>query len=440
MISGWGLYPKVDTSLSYFNDIDALKSIVSNSESLIARGMGRSYGDSSLSNSLIVSTNRYNRVLNFNTSTGYLRCESGLSMAGILDSFVEQGWFFQVTPGTKYVSIGGAVASDIHGKNHHIVGSFASCVERFSLMLSDSSVVECSRSENANLYHATFGAMGLTGIILDVTIRLKKISSAHILQKTIKCENLDSVIRHFENSENSSYSVAWIDCMAKGKFLGKSVLILGEHAETDMLPMHLKDHPLTMLKKKKISVPFYLPSFALNKYTVSIFNSLYYKKSKHLREEIVDYDSYFYPLDSIHNWNRIYGSSGFVQYQCVLPMKHGYEGLKKMLGVISKCGMGSFLAVLKLLGNQEGVLSFPMKGYTLALDFPVNNKLPAMLAELDEITQSYDGRIYLTKDSRMPKEMFIKTYKSKIDLFNTIRAEYDPTKKYQSLQSIRLGI
>ncbi len=439
-VSGWGLYPQIDTELLHFDSETQLQQLLNQSESLIARGMGRSYGDSSLSEKTIISTRNYQKMLSFDPDSGLLNCQSGLTIAQLLQSLVPRGWFIPVTPGTKFVSIGGAIASDVHGKNHHKHGSFSHCIEQFRLMLADGQTVTCSRQQRPELFEATFGGMGLTGFILNVTIRLKPISSAYILQKSIKCENLEAVMQGFHDYQDWTYSVAWIDCQAQGKNLGRSLLMLGEHAEAGELPPYLANTALTIPNKSRFSIPCHFPSYTLNRYSISAFNALYYAKAGHNTYNHVDYDSYFYPLDSLHHWNRIYGKSGFIQYQCVLPMNNSHEGLSQILQKVSDSGLGSFLAVLKQFGAQNGLLSFPMPGYTLALDFPIHGTLMPLLEELDEITQSYGGRLYLSKDARMSKGFFNTTYQHSRPRFSEITRSVDPNKKFQSLQSNRLGI
>lgn len=440
LVSGWGLYPKVETELLDFNSAEHLLTLIDTGESVITRGMGRSYGDSALSKQRIISTQKFNRMLSFNYETGILSCQSGLTIAEILRCFVKRGWFIPVTPGTKFVSIGGAIASDVHGKNHHKDGSFSMCVKQFRLLTANGQIHTCSRTENPDLFQATFGGMGLTGVILDAEIRLKPISSAYILQKTIKCPDLESVMQNFERYRNWTYSVAWIDCLAHGKKLGRSLLMLGEHAEQMNLPPHLANRAFILDDKKKLSVPFFFPSITLNKYSISAFNELYYAKGCNNLYSHVDYDSFFYPLDSLHHWNRIYGKLGFIQYQCVLPMQHSYQGMSELLKKIAASGSGSFLAVLKQFGPQNGLLSFPIPGYTLALDFPLRDNLFPLLEQLDDITRHYGGRIYLSKDARMSKELFHATYQPALQKFTDLLKKIDPEKKFQSLQSKRLGI
>ncbi len=439
-LSGWGGYPKTKAKAIFFRDTGELTRQVSEASSFIARGMGRSYGDSSLNNSCVLSTNRYNRFLEFDSEAGIVKCESGVTLAEVIDISINLGWFLKVTPGTKFVSIGGAIASDVHGKNHHLDGSFSSCVNSFSLLVPSGEVVNCSRSENADIFFASFGGMGLTGVILEVEFQLIQVESAYISQTSIKAANLKEAMAAFENAKETTYSVAWIDCLANGDALGRSLVMAGEHASINQLSTNIKATPLIVKPKPTLSVPFYLPSWLLNKLTVKAFNQLYYYKGKAGEGQLVDYDSFFYPLDSIHHWNRIYGRKGFVQYQCVLPLANSYEGLKSILELISASGQGSFLAVLKLFGKQEGYLSFPMEGYTLALDFPLNSRLFSLLEKLDSVVSQYDGRIYLTKDARMNSRFFAKSYEKQLNRFLDVKKKLDPDNKLRSLQSERLGL
>lgn len=437
--SGWGRFPSINSHLYRFSNLEQLRELLGRSESIIARGCGRSYGDSSLNGKGMVSTGQFNRILSFNSSKGILHCQSGVTLSDIVDPFVSQGWFLSVTPGTKFVSVGGAIASDVHGKNHHKDGSFSSCVISFTMMLADGSIKQCSRQKNNQLFTSAFGGMGLTGIILDVVLKLRPISTAYIYQRTTKAYDLDHIMRSFEDASDWTYSVAWIDCLAQGTALGRSVLMVGEHALVEQLGARAKGAPLLVESKQKFSVPFSFPSIALNKFSVKGFNELYFAKAPRKADDIVDYDSFFYPLDGIHHWNRIYGSRGFTQYQCVFPLSNSYEGIKRILETISKRGQGSFLAVLKLFGKQDGLMSFPMEGYTLALDFPINRKLFPLLCELDEITQVLGGRLYLTKDARMDSSFFEASYAGVLDGFKQTKFMLDPYGKFQSLQSIRLG-
>lgn len=400
-ITNWGLYPIIDAEMKSGETLREVRNFLMENKEVIARGNGRSYGDAALSDA-IFSTKRLNKFISFDRIEGVLECESGVLLSDILEISVPQGYFLNVTPGTKFISVGGAIASDVHGKNHHAEGCFSEYVISFQLMKANGEVIQCSRQENEEVFWATIGGMGLTGIILSAKIKLKNIESSYIRQESIKAENLDEIFQLFDESEDWTYTVAWIDCLQKGKNIGRSILMRGEHALRDELPASLKKEPLKVKKKNALSVPFYFPSFVLNSLSIKVFNWLYYRKqSKKEVKNFVHYEPFFYPLDVIHQWNKIYGKKGFIQYQMVIPKERGKEGMKKILETIAKSGNGSFLAVLKLFGknNPQAYNSFPIEGYTLALDFKVNNKLPKLVSDLDKVVEEFGGRIYLTKDA-----------------------------------------
>lgn len=400
-ITNWGLYPVIDAEMKSGETLREVRNFLMENKEVIARGNGRSYGDAALSDA-IFSTKRLNKFISFDRIEGLLECESGVLLSDILEISVPQGYFLNVTPGTKFISVGGAIASDVHGKNHHAEGCFSEYVISFQLMKANGEVIQCSRQENEEVFWATIGGMGLTGIILSAKIKLKNIESSYIRQESIKAENLDEIFQLFDESEDWTYTVAWIDCLQKEKNIGRSILMRGEHALRDELPASLKKEPLKVKKKNALSVPFYFPSFVLNSLSIKVFNWLYYRKqSKKEVKNFVHYEPFFYPLDVIHQWNKIYGKKGFIQYQMVIPKERGKEGMKKILETIAKSGNGSFLAVLKLFGknNPQAYNSFPIEGYTLALDFKVNNKLPKLVSDLDKVVEEFGGRIYLTKDA-----------------------------------------
>ncbi|MBP9727564.1 MAG: FAD-binding oxidoreductase [Gammaproteobacteria bacterium] len=430
-LSGWGNYPIIEARSHSPQTIIDVSACLLNNNTLTPRGQGRSYGDSSLSPQ-ILSTLSLNHFIAFDEDTGVLSCEAGVSLADILSTFVPKGWFLPVTPGTKFVTVGGAIASDVHGKNHHVDGSFSDHVHSFQIIVADGSDIECSRILHPELFHATCGGMGLTGVIVSATIALKRVQSAYIDETVIKAKNLKEVFRLFEEHQTSTYSVAWIDCLSSGEFLGRSLLMLGEHA---------KEGGLIARKKKKLTIPFNMPSLLLNQYSISAFNVLYYHKQREqVTERRVHYDSYFYPLDSLNHWNRLYGKNGFTQYQFVLPKSAGLEGMTAILKEISASKRGSFLSVLKAFGpGNENYLSFPMEGYTLALDFKIAPGLFDLLDKLDSIVLHYGGRIYLTKDVRMSELIFKQSYTKWPD-FAKIRTQYGADKQFHSLQSSRLGL
>ncbi|WP_246032253.1 FAD-binding oxidoreductase [Sulfurimonas crateris] len=425
----WGMFPKIITKKFSLRDRAALKSYIEETDEFIPYGNGRSYGDGAL-NENILHVKPYNNFLAFDEENGLLTCQAGVLLSEILDSVVKRGWFLKVTPGTKLITVGGAIASDVHGKNHHVEGCFSECVEEFSIMLPSGETEICKKGDE--LFYATCGGMGLTGVILSATISLKKINSKNIRQTTIKTKNLQETFEAFEKYQDMPYSVAWIDCLAKDEELGKCLLMVGDFAD---------DGDLDYRSKKKLSIPFNFPSFALNNLSVKAFNWLYYAKAKDgTSKQKVDIDTFFYPLDAISNWNRIYGKGGFTQYQFILPKEHSYEGLKEILTKISDSGKGSFLAVLKLYGKaNENYLSFPLEGYSLALDFKIEDGLFELLEALDEVVVKYGGRIYLTKDVRVSRETFEKGYE-KIDKFREFRRENGMDKKLNSLQSKRVQI
>lgn len=399
-VTNWGNYPVVEKEMKSEDSLENIRKFVLANNEVIARGNGRCYGDASLGEH-IFSTKRLNKFISFDRLNGIIECEAGVLLSEILEVSVPQGYFLYVTPGTKYVTVGGAIASDVHGKNHHAEGCFSEFVLEFSLLNETGEVIICSPDSNSDKFYATIGGMGLTGIIISAKIKLKNIETAYIRQESIKAENLDEIFRLFEESEDWTYNVAWIDCLQKGNNVGRSILMRGEHALKAELPAKLQNNPLRLKNRIKPTVPFYFPGVILNALTVKIFNLLYYfKQQKKQVNSFVDYESFFYPLDVVNDWNKIYGKGGFIQYQMVIPKEKGKEGMRKILEAISKSGNGSFLAVLKLFGknNPKAYNSFPMEGYTLALDFKVNSRLPKLVQDLDAIVEEYDGRIYLTKD------------------------------------------
>ena len=400
-ITNWGNFPVVEKEMKSEDSLQKIKDFVLSHKEVIARGNGRCYGDASLGEN-IFSTKRLNKFIGFDKIEGVLECEAGVLLSDILEISVPQGYFLNVTPGTKFVSVGGAIASDVHGKNHHSEGCFSEYVLEFKLMKENAEVITCSREENTEDFWATVGGMGLTGIILSAKIKLKNIETAYIRQESIKADNLDEIFQLFEESEGWLYNVAWIDCLQKGENIGRSILMRGYHALREELPPKLHKNPLKNPRKIMPTIPFYFPSWVLNSFTIKIFNWLYYnKQTKKSVEGFVHYESFFYPLDVINEWNKIYGKKGFIQYQMVIPKEKGKEGMRKILETIADSGNGSFLAVLKLFGknNPKAYNSFPMEGYTLALDFKVNDKLKYLVEELDKIVEEFGGRIYLTKDS-----------------------------------------
>jgi len=438
VVSNWSNYPVREAEMVLLRKESEIEQLLQQGD-VIARGLGRCYGDASLAQN-IISTPQYNRILSFDSVTGVIECQSGVSLNEVLDIFVPRGWFLPVTPGTKFITVGGAVASDVHGKNHHSEGAFSSHVLSLEVYTPAFGAVYCSLVENPDLFQATCGGMGLTGIILKVKFKLKKIESAYIRQKQIKASNLSEVLDLFESHKSFTYSMAWIDCLKKGLHFGRSILIVGEHAKpAELNRIHPEKH-LIPARKREVSMPFNLPSAVLNPFSIKAFNALYYAKNlKQTNENVVPYEGFFYPLDAILHWNRMYGKRGFLQYQFVIPLEAGKKGLTEILNRIGQKGMGSFLAVLKQFGKQESLISFPMEGYTLALDFPIRNGLFEFLDQLDEVVLGYGGRLYLSKDSRMKPEIFMNGYPG-VKEFLQIVNRYNPDFKVKSDLSDRLLI
>ena len=430
-VMSWGMYPRIENTVLEFDGESDLREIFKKNETLIPFGNGRSYGDSAL-NRIILDVKSQNKFLEFDLEKGILGAQSGVLLSEILGVIVPNGWFLTVTPGTKLITLGGAIASDVHGKNHHIEGCFSECVLSFSIMMADGEIVSCSKETNPELFRATCGGMGLTGVILDAKISLTKINSKYINQTTIKNSNLRETFEAFEKYGDANYSVAWIDCLAKNESVGRSLLTIGEFRDDGNLDYHLQH---------KATVPNGFPSFMLNSLTVKLFNWFYYSKNRQMvSSRVVDIDTFFYPLDSIAHWNRIYGKNGFVQYQFILPLANSYSGLAEILKVIASSKKGSFLAVLKLYGEaNDNYLSFPMKGYSLALDFKLEKGVFELIERLNDIVKKNHGRIYLAKDACVDEDTFSQGYEH-IEAFRAMRKQYNMSSKFGSLQSKRVGI
>lgn len=430
-ITSWGMYPWVDANVltpTLSSDIHRAMQL----RSLIPRGNGRSYGDSALGEN-ILSSSYCDHLIELNTTNHTLKVQAGVTMDQLIQFLVPRGYFLPVVPGTKYVSIGGAVASDIHGKNHHKEGTFTDHVIRIKLMSGNGEWLECSRDHNVDLFQATCGGMGLTGFIHEVEFSLKPIRSNRIDQITHKAANIDELFDLFELYEEKTYSVAWIDCVSTGSKLGRSLMMVGEH-ETETSSLNYKDVQIP------IAVPN-MPNWVLNPLFVSAFNTLYYhRKFTKVSGQKITLDPFFFPLDKLKHWNRLYGTSGFTQYQFVVPKQNGKEAIKKVLVEVAREGTASFLAVLKLFGKENGnFLSFPMEGYTLTLDFKITDTLFPFLHRLNEMIMEYGGRVYLTKDVCLPQKHFEQMYGKQIELFQTTRVKYHGM-NFQSLQSRRLGL
>ncbi|MEP0546462.1 MAG: FAD-binding oxidoreductase [Rhodothermales bacterium] len=410
--ASWGRVPAStpDRIERLQTDADALP----DAPPMLAYGRGRSYGDACLNNGgTLLDTTALDRVLAFDTDTGVIRCEAGLTLAQLLAVAVPAGWFLPVTPGTKFVTVGGAIANDVHGKNHHRDGTFGRFVRRFELWRSSGEKLVCSPDEHAELYRATIGGLGLTGLIRWAEIQLTPVANEHVDLRRERFPSLDAFFRiNDAASARSRYTVAWIDTTATGANLGRGLYIEGDHAPgpPDGPPLPPPGDPMT----PRVRVPLDAPSRLLNPLTVRAFNALYYRQQlKPVVRKRTHFEPFFYPLDAVGDWNRLYGKRGFFQYQFVVPHSDGHAAVREILDRIARAGQASFLAVLKTFGAIEspGLLSFPRPGVTLALDFPNRGETTRRLfRELDALVRSAGGRLYPAKDACMTAEDFQQSY------------------------------
>lgn len=396
------LYPNSVIKPIWSTDINDL--IFDSDSTVLCYGKGKSYGDVCLNEgNTIIDMSNLDHIIEFNKETGVIECEAGITLSKILEFVVPNNWFLPVTPGTKFITLGGAVANDVHGKNHHVAGTFGNHIIKFNLLRSDGKVYECSENDNKDLFKATIGGLGLTGIIKSVRFQLKKIQNPFIYVENIKFKNLDEFYTINEESEKDfPYTVSWVDCTTKGKSMGRGIYMRGKHATDVDLE---KD-----FEHKEGGIPFPLEAPFINNLTVKAFNKLFYSKQfKKITKQIVPYEPYFYPLDFVDGWENAYGKNGFLQHQFVLPMDTSKEVLKEIFNLIVSSGMSSFLTVLKTFGDIEspGMLSFPKRGITLAIDYRMEGqKTLDLLDKIDKKIAKVGGRLYPGKDARMSKEHF----------------------------------
>ncbi|MDE2464366.1 MAG: FAD-binding oxidoreductase [Alphaproteobacteria bacterium] len=411
----WGRYPQARQQISTLRHRDAPLPLPETS--MLAYGNGRSYGDSCLNDGgTLLHTRALDRFIAFDPDTGILRCEAGLLLAEILDFAIPRGWFLPVTPGTKFVTVGGAIANDVHGKNHHVAGTFGCHVRAFELLRSDGSRRLCTTTEHGDWFAATVGGLGLTGVITWAEIALKRIAGPWLDTETHRFGDLGAFLALSQDSERDyEYTVAWIDCTARGRRLGRGLFMRGNHARG--APPNRPGAPCT-----RMTMPFVPPVSLVNALTLRPFNWLYFHRgSRRPAHAVQHYEPYFYPLDGVLHWNRMYGPRGFLQYQCVVPNGAARDAVASLLETIAGSGKGSFLAVLKQFGTRRspGMLSFPRPGVTLALDFPNDGgKVFALLDRLDDIVAAAGGAVYPAKDARMSGPRF-KQYFPAWEAFST---------------------
>lgn len=405
----WGRYPKRPQTvhpIMWPGELPSLLATWDHGRSL-PFGCGRSYGDSCLAESdHLIGMRGLDRFISADWDTGRIKAQAGLTLADLIAASLRRGWFVPVTPGTKFVTLGGAIANDVHGKNHHVMGTFGRHVREIELYRSDEGVIRCSRQERPELFAATIGGLGLTGVILSVELQLRPVESGLIAQRSIKFGNLDEFFAlSREHDRAHEYTVAWVDCLATGTRVGRGHYITGDHTEGD---------DRRPARAGRLSVPFDPPISLVNSWSLRGFNTLYYhRQRRRVNRAIVGYDPFFYPLDKLLAWNRMYGRKGFQQYQCVVPSPGARDSIGAIMGEIARSGMGSFLSVLKQCGAlaSPGLMSFPMAGTSLALDFPQREPgISRLFARLDTIVHEAGGRLYPAKDAHMTATHFRQAY------------------------------
>ena len=427
-ISGWGNYKTIKSKIYKPSNINELKKIIKKNKKFTIRGMGRSYGDSSIGKN-IISLDKFEKIIKFDEKKGYLHCSSNSTINQILKKTVNKGWFLKVTPGSKFISIGGLIASDVHGKNHHIDGTFCDHLIEIVILLESGKIIKINKKKNNNLFKASCGGLGLTGIILSAKFKMMKIKSNLMIQDTIKTYSLKDTIDCLDNHNNKKYVVGWIDTANYNK-LGRSIIYLADHCKNGELSFNVK----RKINLKKI---FKIFSFLSINLILKKMSSIYFNIHFKSKNKIVDLDKFFYPLDSISGWNYFYGKKGFIQFQILIKNKNAVSNIDKIIKFLIKNNQISFLSTIKKLGNKNNnYLTFPENGYTLTMDIKNNSKMKNTFSVLEKFLMKINAKVYLTKDSLISKEFFYKSYRN----LNKFKQAIDRFKKFTSSQSERLKI
>jgi decaprenylphospho-beta-D-ribofuranose 2-oxidase len=444
MLTGWGRISPTRAELAEPASVAAAARLLENAAAargLIARGLGRSYNNAAqCAGGVVISTARLNRIIVLDPATGLVTCEAGVSLEQLMVAGLPAGWFVPVSPGTRQVTVGGAIAADVHGKNHHVAGSFARHVRSFDILLPGGELRTVTEDSDPELFWATAGGMGLTGLVVRAVVQLKRVATSRLRVDTVRTADIDETMATLaEHDRVFGYTVAWSDSLARGASLGRSVITSGDFAGPADLPRGAD--PFEFRPGARLGVPAWFPPGLINRYTVALANEAWYRKAPRSRQgELQSIGTFFHPLDGIRNWNRVYGPGGFRQYQYALPF--GQEApVRRSFELVSRARAASFVTVLKRFGEGDpGFLSFPVPGWTLALDVPARTPgLAGLLGSLDRLVVEAGGRVYLAKDSRVPPDVLAEMY-PRLAEFRKLRAEFDPDGMLASDLSRRLGL
>lgn len=432
-LAGWGRYPVIRGEERLSEDLEE-----ATRDAVLCRGLGRSYGDASLppeGQHVVAGTRLADRLIAFDSETDVLRAEAGLSLAQLNALFLPRGWTAPVLPGTQHVTLGGMVAADVHGKNHHVAGCFGEYVRALRMRVADGRILEVTEQTEPELFRATLGGMGLTGHIFEVELQLQRIPSAWVWSESERVRNLDELVSRLRAASREwPFTASWADCLSRGDAMGRGIVVKGRWAE----PRHAPRHEPTM--RERLAVPFDLPGWMLGKWSARAFNALYFRKhGRRVRRGIVHPQPFFFPLDAVRQWNRVYGRRGLVQYQCVLPLEENGRVYRLFFETLTRKGGAPLLCVIKDCGDEgKGMLSFPKPGISIALDLPMRGeKTQALVDALNAIVIEAEGRVYLAKDALTRPEHF-RLMEPRLEAWNALRRKWDPEGKLRSAQSVRL--